>query len=66
DYIDLYASWNVLDNIRISGGVNNLFDREPPVVGNEAADTRSNSGNTFPSAYDVLGRVYSFGVNVAF
>lgn len=66
DWFDLYGSWNVLDNVRISGGVVNLFDKEPPVVGNEAADTRSNSGNTFPSHYDTLGRIYSLGLRVTF
>jgi outer membrane receptor protein involved in Fe transport len=66
DYFDLYGSWDVLENVRISGGVNNLFDKDPPVVGNEAADTRANSGNTFPSTYDTLGRIYSLGVNVNF
>jgi hypothetical protein len=35
-------------------------------VGNEAADTSSNSGNTFPSGYDTIGSVYKFGFNLTF
>jgi outer membrane receptor protein involved in Fe transport len=66
DYIDLYASVNLWENVRVSLGVQNVTEEDPPVVGNEAADTRSNSGNTFPSHYDPLGRVYTVGLNVSF
>lgn len=47
-------------------GIDNLTDEEPPVVGNEAADTSSNSGNTFPSNYELLGRAYTFGARLIF
>ncbi|HPF25272.1 MAG TPA: TonB-dependent receptor [Steroidobacteraceae bacterium] len=66
NYFDLSASYDVTDNIKIRASMNNVTDEDPPVVGNEAADTRSNSGNTFPGAYDTLGRVYAVGVNVRF
>ena len=66
DYLDLYASVNLFENVRLSMGVTNVLEEDPPVVGNEAADTTSNSGNTFPSHYDTLGRVYSVGLNVSF
>ena len=66
DYLDLYASVNLWENVRLSLGITNVTDEDPPVVGNEAADTRSNSGNTFPSAFDPLGRVYTVGLNVQF
>lgn len=66
DYIDLTAAWNVNDAVKLSAGVTNLFEEDPPVVGNEAADTSNNSLNTFPSTYDALGRVFSLGLNVRF
>ena len=66
DYIDLTAAWNISDQFKVSAGVTNLFEEEPPVVGNEAADTSNNSLNTFPSTYDALGRVFSVGLNVRF
>lgn len=66
DYLDLYASMSVGENVRVSLGITNVTDEGLPVVGNEAADTRSNSGNTFPSAFDPLGRVYTVGLNVKF
>jgi outer membrane receptor protein involved in Fe transport len=62
NYLDLSASYNLWDDrIRLTGGIQNLTDKDPPVLGNEVGDTSSNSGNTFPSNYDMLGRVYSLG-----
>ena len=66
DYVDLTATWQVTDQINLSASIQNLLDEKPPVVGNEAADTTSNSGNTFPSQYDVLGSVYTVGFRYQF
>ncbi|RDV28955.1 hypothetical protein DXV75_00350 [Alteromonas aestuariivivens] len=63
-YFDLYASYQATEAISVSLGVDNLFEREAPVVGNEAGDTSSNSGNTFPSNYDNLGRIFKASVKV--
>ncbi|QJR81915.1 TonB-dependent receptor [Alteromonas pelagimontana] len=65
-YFDLFTSYHLNDFTRLSFGVDNLFDKEPPVVGGEAASTSYNSGNTFPAYYDVLGRTYRFSVNLQF
>lgn len=65
-YIDLFGSYAFNDHLKFTVGVDNLFDKEPPVVGGEAGSTAFNSGNTFPSSYDVLGRVYKFGVKAQF
>ena len=63
DYLDLYLSYNLWDErIKVSFGVTNLTDEDPPVLGNEIGDTSSNSGNTFPSNFDTLGRFYTFGL----
>jgi iron complex outermembrane recepter protein len=66
DYFDLYGSYSLFDKVTISAGITNVLNEDPPIVGNEAADTSSNSGNTFPSHYDTLGRMYSVGLNVRF
>ncbi|TMO86859.1 TonB-dependent receptor domain-containing protein [Pseudoalteromonas ruthenica] len=66
DYFDLYANYHLTDNITASLGIDNLFEKDPPVVGNEAGDTSSNSGNTFPSNYDVLGRKFKLGLRFQF
>ncbi|WP_105213727.1 MULTISPECIES: TonB-dependent receptor domain-containing protein [unclassified Pseudoalteromonas] len=65
-YFDLYANYHITDNITASLGVDNLFEKEPPVVGGEAGGTSFNSGNTFPSSYDVLGRKFKLGVRFQF
>ena len=67
DYLDLYVGYNLWDDrIRLSVGIDNITDEDPPVVGNEAGDTSSNSGNTFPSNYDTLGRIYTAGFRLTF
>jgi iron complex outermembrane receptor protein len=66
DYFDLFGSWQFMEQASVSFGVANVFEEDPPVVGNEAADTSSNSGNTFPQLYDALGRLYSVGLRVSF
>ncbi|MET0535319.1 MAG: hypothetical protein ABW171_13960, partial [Steroidobacter sp.] len=66
NYFDLYGSWQFMEQASVSFGVSNLFEKDPPVVGNEAADTSSNSGNTFPQLYDALGRQFSVGLRVSF
>jgi outer membrane receptor protein involved in Fe transport len=65
-YVDLYASYNYGDNLKFTFGIDNLFDKAPPVVGNEAGSTQYNSGNTFPSNYDVMGRMYKVGMKIEF
>ncbi|UJX24788.1 TonB-dependent receptor domain-containing protein [Pseudoalteromonas sp. CF6-2] len=66
DYFDLFASYHVTDYMNVTFGIDNMFEKEPPVVGNEAGDTSSNSGNTFPSNYDVLGRQFKMGIKLKF
>lgn len=65
-YFDLFASYTLNDNFKFTAGIDNIFAEDPPVVGGEAGSTSFNSGNTFPSSYDVIGRVYKFGVKAQF
>ncbi|WP_308910606.1 TonB-dependent receptor domain-containing protein [Pseudokordiimonas caeni] len=66
DYFDLSVRYNVLENVSITGTVSNLFDKEPPIVGNDTGSTSYNSGNTYPSTYDALGRRYGISAKVTF
>jgi len=65
-YVDLYASYTFADKYLVSFGAMNVTDIDPPVVGNEAAATDFNSGNTFPASYDVLGPVYTVQLSMQF
>lgn len=66
DYIDLSGAWHFSEKGTVRLSVNNVLDKDPPAVGNEAGTTSTNSGNTFPGVYDTLGRVVSLGVNLKF
>lgn len=66
NYLDFSAGFQVRDNIRFSGVVKNLLDKDPPIIGNDTGTTSFNSGNTFPSLYDVLGRVYTLNITASF
>jgi outer membrane receptor protein involved in Fe transport len=66
DYFDLTGRFAVDDHLTITLAVQNLFDKTPPLVGGEAGSTSFNSGNTFPSTYDALGRRFAIGANVRF
>ena len=66
DYIDLFASYHLGEHTKLTFGVDNVTDEDPPVVGGEAGSTTFNSGNTFPSTYSPLGRIYKAGVRFTF
>ena len=66
NYLDLYFGYTMFENVKLSLNIQNVTDVDPPVVGNEAATTSANSGNTFPSLYTPLGTSYIMGVNVKF
>ena len=66
DYFDLSLRHSVNDNIQFTFTVLNLLDKDPPAVGNTIGGTGPNSGNTFPSVYDALGRRYTVAVRLQF
>ena len=65
-YFDLTARFNVSENLVFTATVQNLLDNKPPIVGNSIGSTTYNSGNTFPSTYDALGRRYAVSAKLKF
>ena len=61
---DLFGSITLSDRYQLRGGVDNLFERSPAVVG--ATPTDSNSNSTIPGYYDTLGRRYYVGLKMNF
>ena len=59
DYVDISGGWDITETARISLAVNNLFDKQPPNVGQTIGTTGTNSGNTFPQNFDTIGRYFS-------
>ncbi len=65
-YFDLSAGFNITENMTLNLLVANLANEQPPQVGSTIGTTGQNSGNTYPSTYDVLGRRYSMSVGLRF
>jgi outer membrane receptor protein involved in Fe transport len=66
DYIDLTATWTVKDNLNFRLGVNNVFDRDPPLTGSSNCPTGPCNGNTWPQVYDSFGRYIFLGLTADF
>jgi len=56
-YIDLDAQFKFMGNSTLSIGVNNVFDKEPPLVGDTMNLTFGNA-NAIAGYYDTLGRFF--------
>jgi len=54
-YLDLTASYQY-DKYNVRVGVNNVLDKDPPINGAGVCPAGPCNGNTWPVAYDVLGR----------
>ncbi len=60
NYFYLSGAWQVNDTIEIFGGIDNLFEKDPPIYA---------SGfqyQTDPSTYDVIGRYFYIGARARF
>lgn len=52
-YFDLTGAYDITEDLSVTAGVRNLFDKDPPIVGSSAP-----ANNTFSATYDVEGRVF--------
>ena len=66
NYLDFNLGYSYKDWGRFSFLVRNITDEDPPILGNETGSTAFNSGNTFPSLFDTMGRTYSGNLKVTF
>ncbi|WP_347302771.1 TonB-dependent receptor [Croceibacterium sp. TMG7-5b_MA50] len=66
DYFDLTARYQHGEYLTYTAQIANLFDKDPPLVGNTIGTTSQNSGNTFPSTYDPVGRRFLVGARLRF
>jgi iron complex outermembrane receptor protein len=65
NYIDLTANFTIHNNLNFRVGVNNVFDKDPPLTGTNCPSVFCN-GNTFPQVYDALGRFMFVGLTADF
>jgi iron complex outermembrane recepter protein len=66
DYFDVYAAYPLTKGITLSGGINNLLDKDPPLASSNVLPGVTGSGNTFPQVYDTLGRKLFLNVSAKF
>ncbi|MEI4506540.1 TonB-dependent receptor [Sphingopyxis sp. CCNWLW253] len=66
NWFDLTTRASVSENFELTLSVINLLDKDPPTVGSNIGSTTFNSGNTYPSTYDALGRRYAIGARLKF
>ena len=66
NYFDFSLRANISENLIMTFTALNLFDKKPSVVGGSIGSTSYNSGNTYPSTYDALGRRFSVTARLRF
>ena len=69
--VNLFARYSINDRLEFRGGIDNLFDEEPPVVGRDpgipgSIPINNNYGSTEAGYYDPLGTRYYVGFKMAF
>jgi iron complex outermembrane recepter protein len=65
-YFDLSTRYRIGEHFTFVLTVQNLLDKKPPILGNTIGTNSFNSGNTYPSTYDALGRRFAVSARVTF
>lgn len=65
-YFDFTANFSVEESYTLRFGLQNAFDKKPPLVGSAGGGTAYNAANTFPSVYDVMGRTFFVGITAKY
>lgn len=66
NYLDLAVNWRVKDGYTLRAGVNNVLDKDPPIIGSNSLSPVFGNGNTYPQTYDALGRQIFVGLTADF
>ncbi|MFS2217601.1 TonB-dependent receptor domain-containing protein [Telluria sp. Tellsp104] len=59
-WLDLTAGWEFSRMVNLTGGVRNVLDKDPPILGSSQLP----ANNTIPATYDTLGRQLFVTLNV--
>jgi outer membrane receptor protein involved in Fe transport len=65
NYFDETVSFDVNDAFTLRLGVQNVFDKKSPIVG-DTVGADPTAGGTYPNTYDVIGRTLFAGATVKF
>jgi iron complex outermembrane receptor protein len=66
DIFNFNGGWNISENYSLRFGIDNLFDEDPELTNSNPAGGDTNSDQTSPGLYDLLGRRYYVGFKVNF
>ncbi len=69
NYFDLSGTYRFRDRYTFRAGINNLFDKDPPIIDANAIGISAppyGNANTYPGVYDSLGRTIFIGVTADF
>lgn len=66
NYFDLSTRFGITDNFTLVLLAENILNKKPPLLGSTIGSTTFNSGNTYPSTYDAVGRSYTASVRLKF
>ncbi len=66
DYLDLMLMYQWSHGITTRLGVNNVLDKDPPILPTELLPAPFFNGNTYPQVYDTLGRYVFLNVQIDF
>jgi outer membrane receptor protein involved in Fe transport len=66
NYLDLSASYAVNKTVSMLVGINNVLDKDPPILSGTAFPTAFVNGNTYVGTYDTLGRYIFANVTLNF
>lgn len=60
-YFDASGTYFITDEYRVTAGVDNLFNKKPPIIGDN-----QEQANTYPATYDVFGRTFFINLTATF
>ena len=63
DYWDINMNYELSDTILLYGGIRNVFEQEPPRLGD---GQQSEQANTWPATYDPYGRQFFLGLTARY
>ena len=66
DVFNFNGGWNISENYSLRFGIDNLFDEDPELTNSNPAGGDTNSDQTSPGLYDLLGRRYYVGFKASF
>lgn len=66
DYLDLVGSDQIFGGVMLQIGINNVLDKDPPILTTTAFPPPFFNGNTYPQMYDTLGRYVFANLKIDF